>query len=157
MSCVKIISFSISMLLFQVPYSNSASIKQNMEPTVHHISNPLKIKLTVGSKIFTVTLLENKTSIAFRKKLPLEINLIELNANEKYAQLNESLPVNESIPKKIQVGDLKLFGDHTIVLFYKTFSTSYAYTDIGFIEDVKELQDALGGGNIMVRFELLNN
>ena len=83
--------------------------------------------------------------------------MIELNANEKYAQLNESLPVDASIPKKIQVGDLKLFGDHTIVLFYKSFSTSYAYTDIGFIEESNDLQDALGGGNIMVRFELLNN
>ncbi len=39
----------------------------------------------------------------------------------------------------------------------KSFSTSYAYTNIGFIEDTKELQDALGGGNIMVRFELFKN
>ena len=39
----------------------------------------------------------------------------------------------------------------------KSFSTSYAYTNIGFFEESKELEDALGGGNIMVRFELLNN
>jgi hypothetical protein len=67
------------------------------------------------------------------------LKLIELNANEKYAQLDESLPVNASIPKKIQVGELSLFGDQTIVLFYKSFSTSYAYTNIGYIEHANEL------------------
>ncbi len=39
----------------------------------------------------------------------------------------------------------------------KSFSTSYPYPNVGFMEDANELQDALGGGNIIVRFELLKN
>lgn len=113
-----------------------------------------KIKITVNSKTFTTTLLDNNSAKAFKKMLPLTINMIELNGNEKYYDLLNSIPTDASNPGIINNGDLMLYGSKTLVLFYKTFSTSYNYTKLGRIDDVTGLASALGSGNSTVIFEL---
>lgn len=45
-----------------------------------------------------------------------------------------------------------LYGSSTIVIFYKTFETSYSYTKIGHVDDVANLQQALGTGSVRVNF-----
>jgi hypothetical protein len=82
--------------------------------------------------------------------LPLTINMTELHGNEKYYDLPKSLPTNSSNPGTIKNGDLMLYGSKTLVLFYKTFSTSYRYTKLGSIDDVTGLASALGSGNVTV-------
>lgn len=109
-----------------------------------------KIKLTVNSLIFTATLLDNNSAKAFKEMLPITINMVELNNNEKYFDLPISLPTNSSNPQAINSGDLMLYGSKTLVLFYKTFSTSYSYTRLGKIDDTTGLATALGSGNVTV-------
>ena len=99
-------------------------------------------------------LFNNETAKAFKSMLPMTVTMVELNRNEKYVDLTKDLPANASKPGTIQTGDLMLYGDNTLVLFYKTFSTSYSYTKLGRIDDVKGLADAVGGGNVTVTFEL---
>ena len=84
----------------------------------------------------------------------MTVNMIELNGNEKYFDLPQSLPTNVSNPGTVQNGDLMLYGANTLVLFNKTFSTSYSYTRLGRIDDVTGLVAALGSGNVSVTFEL---
>jgi hypothetical protein len=112
-----------------------------------------KIKITVNSQTFTATLMENNSAKAFKEMLPMTINMRELNSNEKYYDLPNSLPTNSSNPQTIKNGDLMLYGSKTLVLFYKTFSTSYSYTKLGSIDDVASLASALGAGNVTVTFE----
>jgi hypothetical protein len=116
-----------------------------------------KINITVNSQTFTATLLDNNSAKAFKELLPLTINMTELNRNEKYYDLPNSLPTNSSNPGMIKSGDLMLYGSRTLVLFYKSFSTSYSYTKLGAIDDVTGLTSALGSGNVTVTFELLDN
>lgn len=80
--------------------------------------------------------------------------MIELNDNEKYAQLPKSLPTNASVPSRIEAGDLMMYGSSTLVLFYKGFNTSYSYTKIGKIDDVTGLTTALSAGDVKVSIEV---
>lgn len=111
------------------------------------------IKITINSQIFTATLSKNETAKAFVKILPMTINMTELNGNEKYYDLPNSLPTNSSNPQTIKNGDFMLYGSRTLVLFYKTFSTSYRYTKLGTIDDITTFASALGSGNITVTFD----
>lgn len=113
-----------------------------------------KLKITVGAKTFSATLLDNATATALKKLLPMTVEMTELNSNEKYFRLPSSLPANASNPGTIQVGDLMLYGSNTLVLFYESFSTVYTYTKIGGIDDASGLAAALGTGNVKVSFEL---
>jgi hypothetical protein len=120
-------------------------------------NNPMangKIKITVNSQTFTATLLDNSSAKAFKKMMPLTINMTELNGNEKYYDFPNNLPTNSSNPGTIKNGDLMLYGSKTLVLFYKTFSTSYSYTKLGTIDDITGLTIALSPGNVTVTFEL---
>lgn len=114
----------------------------------------IKIKIKVGSKTFTATLLNNKTTDAFIEMLPLTIKMADHLRNEKHVDLSESIPTNSSNPGTIRNGDLMLFGSKTLVLFYKSFSTSYSYTKFGKVENPNSLATAVGPGSVTVTFEL---
>lgn len=113
-----------------------------------------KMKIRIGNSTFTATLFDNPTAAAFKSLLPMTVNMVELNGNEKYLDLSRKLTTNASNPGTIQTGDLMLYGSSTLVLFYKTFSTSYSYTRLGRIDDVKGLAKAVGSGSVTVTFEL---
>ncbi|HEX2536055.1 MAG TPA: cyclophilin-like fold protein [Chitinophagaceae bacterium] len=113
-----------------------------------------RLKISVGTHVFTATLYNNATVTAFKARLPLTIQMRELNKNEKYVDLPDPLPAGASDPGTIQAGDLRLYGTNTLVLFYKTFSTSYPYTPMGRIDDASGLAAALGTGNVSVTFAL---
>jgi hypothetical protein len=112
-----------------------------------------KMKITIGTAVFTATLYNNPSAAALKAKLPLTINMNELNGNEKYYDLPGPLPTNASVGGDIKAGDLMLYGDNVLVLFYKSFSTSYSYTKLGYIDNPAGLADALGNGNVVVKFE----
>ena len=109
--------------------------------------------ITIGSYQFTVTLDESPTVEALKAKLPLTLSMSELNGNEKYNYLPFSLPTDSYMPGQIEEGDVMLYGDDCIVVFYKSFSSSYSYTKIGHIEDVTNLQEAVGTGSVEMMFE----
>ncbi|WP_262711126.1 cyclophilin-like fold protein [Pedobacter frigidisoli] len=77
----------------------------------------------------------------------------DLNANEKFYNFTSTLPTNASVGGNIQVGDLMLYGNNCLVLFYKGFNTSYSYTRLGKIDNVSGLFAALGSGDVNIRFE----
>jgi hypothetical protein len=113
-----------------------------------------KMRIIIGNSTFTATLYDNAAVTAFKSRLPMTVNMMELNGNEKYFDLPQSLPTNASNPGTVQNGDLMSYGANTLVLFYKTFSTSYSYTRLGRMDDVTGLVAALGSGNVRVTFEL---
>lgn len=149
-------SFFILLMLMSV-LTNSAS-SCNKEDDINLENNtPMangKIKIRIKSQTFTATLLDNNSAKAFKETLPLTINMTELNGNEKYYDLTNSLPTNSFNPGTIKSGDLMLYGSKTLVLFYQPFSTSYSYTKLGTIDDATGLATELGSGNITVTFEL---
>lgn len=114
----------------------------------------VKMRVIVGDKVFNATLADNATADAFRELLPLTLDMTELNGNEKYNYLSTRLPNAPVNPGTIHAGDIMLYGNSCVVLFYKTFNTSYSYTRIGAIDDPTGLAEALGAGNVTVKFEM---
>lgn len=113
------------------------------------------INITVGNATFTATLEDSETAKAFVKQLPLTVDMSELNGNEKYNYLTSNLRADTpSNPGKISEGDLMLYGDNCLVLFYKTFNTSYSYVKLGHIENTTGLNKALGSGSVKVTFSV---
>lgn len=113
-----------------------------------------KLRLTAGSVSFTITLEDNAAVKAFKMLLPMTVNMSEMNGNEKYYYLPGNLPTVTSNPGTIHAGDLLLYGSSCVVLFYKTFSTSYSYTHLGRMDNSSRLVSALGADNVNITFEL---
>lgn len=111
------------------------------------------ITVTVGDKVFSAQLYDNETAKAFYDMLPLTLNMNELHGNEKYYNLSNSLPTDSLNIGIINNGDIMLYGNNCIVLFYDSFSTEYSYTEIGYIENPAALADAVGDDNITITFE----
>lgn len=111
------------------------------------------ITVRTGSISFTATLDDNETARAFSALLPMTVTMNEMNGNEKYYYLPQSLPVNMYRPGTIHTGDLLLYGSDCMVIFYKTFSSPYSYTRLGKIDAPASLDIALSGSNVTVTFE----
>ena len=109
--------------------------------------------VTIGEKTFSALLEDNDTARAFASLLPMELHMTELNGNEKYHYLMGPLPAASERVGHIEVGDIMLFGDDCVVVFYQSFDTPYSYTRIGKINDAAALADALGDGDVGVIFE----
>jgi hypothetical protein len=112
------------------------------------------IKIEIGGRKFNATIFDNATSKTLRSLLPLKFDMIELNANEKYADLPISLPAEASNPGVLKAADIMLYGSSTLVVFYDTFNTRYSYTRIGRIENVAGLKEALGSEDVAVTFSM---
>ena len=73
-----------------------------------------------------------------------------------YYYLDTSLP---SAPEKvghISEGDIMLYGDSCLVVFYESLDTKYTHTKIGHIDDTPGLADALGTGGVEITFEAVS-
>ena len=116
-----------------------------------------KMKITISQKTFTATLYDNPAVAALKGMLPLTIEMTELNGNEKYFHFATDLPTDAAKPGTIQAGDLMLWQSNSLVLFYKSFRTSYSYTKLGRLDDASGLAVVVGSGNVKVKFELERN
>jgi len=108
-----------------------------------------EVKIMINDNLYTVNLEDNETTRVFVNLLPLEMEMKELNGNEKYIYLDKTLPTNTFNPQHINRGDVMLYGNNCLVIFYESFDTSYSYTKIGHIDNLTNL----GNGSIKVKIE----
>ena len=73
-----------------------------------------------------------------------------LNGNEVYYYFDESFKTNQQSVGTINKGDIYLYQDNCLVLFYKTFTTTYTYTKIGKVINPEGLDTLIGSGNVEV-------
>lgn len=136
--------------------SNSKEKRDNVEETIqkeNKVDNSNEViksvKILIDNKEYIIALEDNETAKEFITILPQEFKMSELNGNEKYVYLDTELKANSSNPKHINAGDVMLYGNNCLVIFYKSFDTTYSYTKIGHIDKLPDL----GNGNIIVKIE----
>ena len=110
--------------------------------------------ITVGQQRFAISLEDNSTTRELVTRLPLSLDMTELHNNEKYATLQHPLPTQAYRPGTIHSGDLLLYGDDTLVVFYQTFTSSYPYSRLGRIDNPAGLAEALGRDDVRVTFSV---
>src|SRR5687768_8667280 len=82
--------------------STMSSSSDNNSSSANSINtDTMELKVTIGTNTFIATLNNNETVTAFKAKLPLTINMRDLNGNEKYFDLPDNLPVSSSNPGTI--------------------------------------------------------
>lgn len=141
----KVLSLLIVILLLTACSSNK---EQTVEKEINKDSDISMINVIINNKEYNLNLEDNKTVEELLELLPIEEEMTELNGNEKYLYLDKSLSTASSNPKHINSGDVMLFGDNCLVIFYKSFDTTYSYTKIGHIDNLEDL----GNSNITVKF-----
>ena len=141
----------IMLFVFIITGCNLKSQKSNERSNLINNSNEVinYMKIIINNKEYKINLENNNTVKEFINLLPLELNMNELNGNEKYAYLDNNLTTNSYNIKHINAGDVMLYGNNCLVIFYKSFDTSYSYTKIGHIDNLEDL----GNKNINVKLE----
>ncbi|WP_245187051.1 cyclophilin-like fold protein [Enterococcus larvae] len=97
-------------------------------------------QLRIEEQQFQLELESNEAVDALLQALPISVSMTDLNQNEKYMYLSDSLPMAPEKVGRIEKGDVLLFGSDCFVIFYKGFDTEYSYTRIGKIKDADALE-----------------
>lgn len=113
----------------------------------------IKLNMTVNHTAYTVVLEDNETARELVRMFPLTLEMNELNGNEKYYYFDTSFSTNEENIGMIQNGDLMIYGNNCLVLFYDSFSTTYRYTRVGYVENAENLASILGNSAITITLE----
>lgn len=101
-----------------------------------------KVNITINNKDYILELENNQTTRELLNILPLSITMEELNGNEKYIYLDNKFTTDSSVPEIINKGDVMLYGNNCLVIFYKTFTTTYSYTKIGHINNLEDMDNS---------------
>ncbi|ADK83253.1 cyclophilin-like fold protein [Sediminispirochaeta smaragdinae] len=110
------------------------------------------MRLQIGEKILTATLVENSSTQALKECLkagPITIDMRDYANIEKVGGLGTSLPRNDR-HITAQPGELILYQGNAFVIYYKP--NSWNFTRLGRIDDLtqEELIDILGEGDVTV-------
>lgn len=141
---VGLMLLSISSILNK-PNHEDGNVVTNVE-TINEIT------IRVNDKSYTVRMDVNDAAQEFARSTPFELPMVELNGNEKYYRGADTLVTDAHRMTSIKTGDLMLYEDNCIVLFYKDFETDYSYTRLGWVYDAEDLAETLGDGNVNVIF-----
>ena len=134
----------IFIIIFTLFFMNYNTFGENMQ----------EIILKVKNKEYEAVLYDNSTARELIKNFPITITMSDLHENEKYYNFSKRFPTSSENVGNVKEGDIMLFGDNCLVIFYKSFSTRYRYTKLGYIKNLEDLENSLGKGDIEVTFIL---
>lgn len=109
--------------------------------------------VTIAGESFELILENNASAKVFAKLLPLELDMADVNGNEKFYLLADHLPRKEQCSCSIKTGDLLLCQTNELTFFYADCKTCFKYTYLGHIKDTTNFSKSMAGKNVTVVFE----
>lgn len=116
--------------------------------------NMQNITLKTENAEYEAVLYDNSTVKELIKSFPMTITMSDLHENEKYYNLSKRFTTSSESVSTVNKGEIMLFGDNCLVIFYKSFSTYYKYTRLGYIKNSDDLEKSFGKGDIRITFEV---
>lgn len=130
--------------------SGCTDTKESSRPSDLEQKELKSVLLQIDETTVPIRFADNETAMALQKRLPLTMQMKELNGNEKYHYVPFSLPTNPKYIGTVQAGDLMLYGSDCLVLFYESFQTDIQYTRIGWVEP-NRLSELLSADTVRVQ------
>ena len=109
-----------------------------------------KYSIKIEDKEFIFEFKNTEAANQIKSKLPFSLKMKNLNGNEVYYYFDESFKSNDKSVGNINVGDIYLYDSDCLVLFYKSFSTGYKYTEIGGLVNSDGLENVIGNKDVIV-------
>ena len=78
--------------------------------------------------------------------------MADLNGDEKFTYLPQSLTESPELMETVKAGDILLFGNKCLVIFYQDAASAFGYTPVGRILNPELLPQLLGKGDVQVTF-----
>ena len=114
--------------------------------------------IKINDAEYEFELKDNEAANQIKSKLPFTVKMSNLNENEIYYRFSgESFTTNEKQVGTINKGDIHLYQSNVLVLFYKTFTTSYSYTELGKLKDPTGLDTLIGLNDVEVQWFTKNS
>lgn len=110
----------------------------------------------IQGKAYKIDFENNRAAEELTTLFPLSVEMKDLNGNEKFCYLPKPLTEQPKSMKEIKKGDVMLYGPNCLVLFYKDFTTRYAYTRLGKVVDFDESAATLGQENSQVQIHAVH-
>ena len=117
---------------------------------INNILGEEQYYIKIKDKEYQIELESSETANQIKSKLPFTIPMNNLNGNEVYYYFDESFKTNQQSVGTINQGDIYLYQDKCLVLFYKTFTTTNTYTKIGKVINPEGLDTLIGSDNVEV-------
>jgi len=130
--------------------SGCTDTKESSRPSDLEQKELKSVLLQIDETTVPIRFADNETAMALQKRLPLTMQMKELNGNEKYHYVPFSLPTSPKNVGTVQAGDLMLYGSDCLVLFYESFQTYIQYTRIGWVEP-NRLPELLSADTVRVQ------
>lgn len=126
----------------EISQKEGAKIKPTTEKTaVNQTSKePVSEEIMIAGQAYQLEYYQNDTVTALKNLFPLNLEMEDLNQNEKFYNLPVALPTDAKSIHRISRGDVMLYGNDCLVLFYESFASGYSYTPIAKIKNPAGLQ-----------------
>lgn len=115
----------------------------------------LAMTVTVNGQSFPATIEDTEAGRELAARLPLTLDMSELNGVEKYSYTGASFGGEAGAPATIAAGDIMAYSGDCLVLFYADHpNPGYSYVPLARIDDPDGLAEAAGSGAASVTLDV---
>lgn len=123
----------------------STEIKQEVEEND-------TMNININGQVASVQLEDNTTTKAILANMPFTIQMDDLHQNEKYHYFDKSFPVSPQPIQTIEAGDVLLYQNNCLVIFYQAAEPVVPYTRIGKISRFQDIRASFGNKSVSVQW-----
>ena len=123
----------------------STEIKQEVEEND-------TMNININGQVASVQLEDNTTTKAILANMPFTIQMDDLHQNEKYHYFDKSFPAQPQPIQTIEAGDVLLYQNNCLVIFYESAKPVASYMRIGKIIDFQDIRKSFGNASVSVQW-----